>query len=171
MRGIPPEEGPNTKDYDEAQQPVEIVPGLILGSLRGLNAILDRKPDVLFPLDRLPGWIWDTDFRGEIVYYPIMDYCALPDDVLDELVAAVLERLQTGKRVAIFCIGGHGRTGYVAACVLYQLGKENPIAYLRQNYSSSAVESEEQELAIERFLQRRKRPIIRTETGRGERHG
>ena len=154
MRGIPPEEGPNTKNYDEAQQPVEIVPGLILGSLRGLNAILDRKPDVLFPLDRLPGWVWDTGFRGEIVYYPIMDYCALPDDVLDRLVAAVLDRLQAGKKAAVFCIGGHGRTGYVAACVLHRLGKENPIDFLRRNYSPSAVESEEQELAVERFLQR-----------------
>lgn len=147
-------------DFFEAQQPVEIVPGLILGSLRALNAMLDMKPDVLFPLDRLPGWIWDTDFRGEIVYYPIVDYCALPDDVLEQLVAAVLDRLQAGKRVAIFCIGGHGRTGYVAACVLHQLGKENPGAFLKQNYSPSAVESEEQELAIERFLQRWRRKSI-----------
>jgi hypothetical protein len=147
-------------DFYEAQQPVEIVPGLILGSLRALNAMLEMKPDVLFPLDRLPGWVWDTDFRGEIVYYPIMDYCALPDDVLEQLVAAVLDRLQAGKRVAIFCIGGHGRTGYVASCVLHQLGKENPVAFLKQNYSPSAVESEEQELAIERFLQRWRRKRI-----------
>jgi len=147
-------------DFYEAQQPVEIVPGLILGSLRALNAMLEMKPDVLFPLDRLPGWVWDTDFRGEIVYYPIMDYCALPDDVLEQLVAAVLDRLQAGKRVAIFCIGGHGRTGYVAACVLHQLGKENPVAFLKQNYSPSAVESEEQELAIERFLQHWRRKSI-----------
>ena len=147
-------------DFYETQQPVEIVPGLILGSLRALNAMLEMKPDVLFPLDRLPGWVWDTDFRGEIVYYPIMDYCALPDDVLEQLVAAVLDRLQAGKRVGIFCIGGHGRTGYVAACVLHQLGKENPVAFLKQNYSPSAVESEEQELAVERFLQRWKRKSI-----------
>ena len=86
----------------EIQPPVEVVPGLILGSLRALNDILDRKPDVLFPLDRLPGWVWETGFRGEIVYYPITDYEALPDDVLDGLVAAVLERLQAGKRVAVF---------------------------------------------------------------------
>ena len=142
----------------EIQPPVEVVPGLILGSLRALNDILDRKPDVLFPLDRLPGWVWETGFRGEIVYYPITDYEALPDDVLDGLVAAVLERLKAGKRVAVFCIGGHGRTGYVAACVLYRLGQENPIAFLRQNYSPSAVESEEQELSVERFLRRWRHP-------------
>ena len=142
----------------EIQPPVEVVPGLILGSLRALNDILDRKPDVLFPLDRLPGWVWETGFRGEIVYYPITDYEALPDDVLDGLVAAVLERLQAGKQVAVFCIGGHGRTGYVAACILYRLGQENPIAFLRQNYSPSAVESEEQELSVERFLRQWRYP-------------
>ena len=60
----------------------EIIPGLILGGLRDLNDILKAKPDVLFPLDRLPGTVWDNGFRGEIVYYPITDMDVLPDDVL-----------------------------------------------------------------------------------------
>ena len=133
-------------------EPREIVPGLLLGSLRELRAILDWKPDVLFPLDQLPGWIWEVGFRGEIVYYPITDYGALPHDVLERLVETILDRLHEGKRAALFCVGGHGRTGYTAACVLYRLGIENPIAFLRQNYSRSAVESDEQERAIERFI-------------------
>jgi|GEM_PF-1383185 len=133
---------------------MEIVPGLILGGLRDLSAILDMKPDVLFPLDRLPGYVWGTGFRGEVVYYPIMDYCVLPDDVLEKLVGTILEQLSVGKRVALFCDGGHGRTGYVAACVLFQLGKRNPIAFLKQNYSPSAVESDDQEQAVERFCLR-----------------
>ena len=138
----------------EVQQPVEIVPGLILGSLRALKAILDLKPDVLCPLDRLPGYVWETGFRGEVEYYPIIDYCALPEDVLEKLVSSVLKHLRAGRRVALFCVGGHGRTGYVASCVLYRLGKENPVLFLRQNYSPSAVESEEQELAIEKYCRR-----------------
>ena len=139
-----------TEDYEVK----EIVPGLILGSLRGLRKILSMKPDVLVPLDRLPGWVWDEGFRGEVLYYPVTDYGTLPDDVLETLVGAILERLQAGKRVAVFCVGGHGRTGYIAACVLSQLGQENPIAFLRRNYSPAAVESEEQEQAIVRFLRR-----------------
>ena len=131
----------------------EIVPGLLLGGLKELRLILDWKPDVLFPLDRLPGWIWEEGFRGEIVYYPIPDYDILPDDVLEKLVETVLDRLHAGRRTALFCAGGHGRTGYAAACVLYRLGIENPIAFLRRNYSPFAVESEEQERAVERFIE------------------
>ena len=80
-------------DIYDIQQPVELVPGLILGSLRAMNAILDLRPDVLFPLDRLPGTVWDRGFRGEIVYYPITDASILPDDVLEKLVAEILQRL------------------------------------------------------------------------------
>ena len=140
-------------DSFDIQTPVEIVPGLILGSLRGLKAILNLKPDVLFPLDRLPGWVWDEGFRGEVVYYPITDYDVLPDDVLERLVSAVLECIRSGRRAALFCVGGHGRTGYVAACVLLRLGIENPISFLRKNYSPKAVESEEQERAIRRYAE------------------
>ncbi len=141
-------------DRYDIQPPVEIVPGLILGSLRGLKAVLAMQPDVLFPLDRLPGWVWDEGFRGEVVYYPITDYDILPDDVLDKLVEAVLARMRAGKRTALFCVGGHGRTGYAAACVLCRLGEERPIAFLRKNYSPKAVESEEQERAVARYAER-----------------
>jgi len=138
-------------ESDHQHQAKEIVPGLMLGGIRDLQLMLDWKPDVLVPLDRLPGYVWETGFRGEILYYPITDYCVLPSDVLAKLVDAVTERLRKGKRVALFCIGGHGRTGYVAACVLHRLGVQNPIDFLRRNYSFSAVESEEQELEVERF--------------------
>ena len=141
-------------ELHQAQQPVEIVPGLILGSLRALNAILEQKPDVLVPLDRLPGWVWETGFRGEILYFPITDYEILPDDVLETLVRELLDRLLAGKRTAVFCVGGHGRTGYIAACLLHRLGQENPIGFLRKHYSASAVESEEQEDAVYRYCRR-----------------
>ncbi len=140
-------------DY-EAQEPIEVVPGLILGGIYRLEEILYMKPDVLFPLDSLPGWIWRAGFRGEVVYYPITDYNILPDDVLDRLVEAVMERMKAGRRVAIFCVGGHGRTGYVASCVMHMLGEKRPIAFLRDKYSFEAVETTEQQHAIERFQKR-----------------
>ena len=165
-------------DPFEIQIPVEIVPGLLLGGLRKMQAILDWKPDVLVPLERVPGYIWKEGFRGEIVYYPICDYGTLPDDVLERLVDEVVARLHAGKRTAIFCVGGHGRTGYVSACVLYRLGIGNPIVFLREKYSVFAVESSEQELAVERFIEaekQKRRPGVgqwqsRRERGSGNVH-
>ena len=135
-------------------KPMEIAPGLILGGINDLDAMLAMRPDVLAPLDRLPGHVWQTGFRGEILYYPITDREVLPDDVLDELVKALLTRIRSGKRVALFCVGGYGRTGYVAACALFLLGVADPMPYLWRNYSASAVETELQMAAVERFCAR-----------------
>ncbi len=132
----------------------EIRPGLILGGIGDLDAILGMKPDSLVPLDRLPGRVWQTGFRGEILYCPIPDREVLPDDVLEALVSAILARIRGGKRVALFCTGGHGRTGYVAACALFLLGVTEPMPFLWRNYSASAVETDMQMLAVERFCRR-----------------
>ena len=139
---------------DEKQHAMEVIPGLILGSYYTFEEILFMKPDVLFPLDRAPGYIWKRGFRGEIVYYPITDYDILPDDVLDRLVDAVVERLRAGKRVGMFCIGGHGRTGYVASCVLHRFGIKRPVYFLRDKYSYKAVETNEQMDSIAEYIER-----------------
>lgn len=133
----------------------EVIPHLMLGGLNELDFMLRWKPDVLVPLDRLPGFVWETGFRGEILYYPIPDFGILPREVLERLVSEVVERIKAGKRVAIFCSGGRGRTGYVAACVLFQLGKTtDPVTFLRQNYSLGAVETDAQEQEVEWFCHR-----------------
>lgn len=130
----------------------EIVPGFIVGGIWNLREILDLKPDVLVPLDSLSGYIWETGFRGEILYYPIRDMRILPDDVIRRLVSEILARLDAGKRVAVFCAGGHGRTGYAAACVLAARGISDPVRLLRERYCGFAVESELQEQAVEKFM-------------------
>ena len=133
----------------------EVIPRLMLGGINELDFMLRWKPDVLVPLDRLPGSVWETGFRGEILYYPITDFGILPRDVLEKLVSAVTERMGAGKRVAIFCSGGRGRTGYVSACVLFKLGKsDDPVTFLRQNYSLGAVETDEQMHEVEWFCHR-----------------
>lgn len=135
-------------------KPMEIVPGLILGGLGDLDVMLAMRPDALFPLDRLPGRVWQTGFRGEIVYYPVTDREVLPDDVLDVLVGAIVSRVRAGKKVALFCLGGHGRTGYVAACALHRLGVAEPMPFLWERYSAAAVETELQAMAVARFCER-----------------
>ena len=133
---------------------VEVVPGLILGGLDDVSDLIGMRSNVLVPLDRLPGSVWNYGFRGEILYCPIKDRGILPDDVLDDLVKKIVSRLSAKNRVAIFCSGGLGRTGYVAACVLCRLGNKTPIAFLRGNYRYNAVETEDQIEAVYRYCQR-----------------
>ncbi len=135
----------------DCHQAMEILPNLIIGGLWNLEQILAMKPDVLVPLDSLSGYIWETGFRGEILYYPIQDQRILPTDVATRMVGEILERLDAGKRVAVFCIGGHGRTGYAAACVLAARGVQDPVAWLREHYCPFAVETNRQEYGVRAF--------------------
>lgn len=126
--------------------PVEVIPGLFCGSedefLKGLETGL--LFEVLVPLSSLCGSIWNMGFRGEILYYPITDFSVLPNDVLEEIATRIISRIHAGKKVGIFCMGGHGRTGYVASVVLGKLGYADPIGYLREKYCKNAVESTSQ---------------------------
>jgi len=105
--------------------PVEVIENLFCGSeYEALTMAVPIQVDTLIPLNSLDAAIWDLGFRGEILYYPIKDYGSLPNDVLDDLISKILDRLSSGKKVGLFCMGGHGRTGYVASVVLGKLGYE-----------------------------------------------
>ncbi len=152
----------------------EIYPGLILGGMDEPWSVPDMKPDVLVPLEGMPASFWERGYNGEIVYYreairlkdmfhylpdgrhtvsdyPAAEYPAIPRDMLERLTNDVLQPLRDGKRVAIFCADGCDRTAYIAACVLFQLGIENPVSFLRERYSPSAVKNPEQEKTVEFF--------------------
>ena len=122
----------------------EIIPGLMTGSVSDVPAMVRMGAEVLVPLAFLDGKIWETGFRGEVLYYPIEDRSVLPEDVLHELVDNICARLDEGRKVGLFCGAGHGRTGYVAACVLAKRGIKDPIGYLRRYYSAKAVETDRQ---------------------------
>lgn len=123
--------------------PVEVYPNLYLGSL-GESSQMAEFCDILVPLAECYGSIWDKGFRGEIWYYPIRDYHVLPDDVADQAVSRIVSALENRKKVGIFCLGGHGRTGYLACLVLGALDYADPIRYVRENYCKLAVESNSQ---------------------------
>ena len=127
----------------------EIVPGLLLGGLDNLEELRAMGTEVLFCLCEVPPSL--SQWPGELLSCPIEDGGVLEDNALEAVVEAVLARLEQGKRVGIFCLGGHGRTGYVAACVLARLGINRPISYLQKHYCRKAVETEEQVRAIRSF--------------------
>ena len=131
----------------------EIIPGLILGSVSDVEQMVEMGADVLVPLAYLDSDVWNTDFRGEILYCPIKDRGVLPFDVLRLLVNRILVRLDNEKKVALFCAGGHGRTGYVAGCVLANKGIKDPIGFLRKEYSPHAVETDAQAEEILTYME------------------
>jgi len=99
--------------YKQQSEAKKVLPGLMLGGIGNLQVLLDWQPDLRVPLDHLSGYVWETDSRGEVLYYPVTDFFFLPENVLDRLANAVTERLRKRKKTAMLCIGEHGRTGYV----------------------------------------------------------
>lgn len=136
--------------------PVEVIKNLFCGSVDEAfdMASAQIRVDTLVPLHSLDASIWSLGFRGEILYYPIEDYGTLPEDILNELVSKIIDRLGHGKKIGLCCLGGHGRTGYVASVVLGKLGYEDPIGYLRSNYCRCAVESVAQIQHIAKVLEK-----------------
>ena len=149
--------------------PVEVIDNLLCGSMREVDAMItSNRIDTLVPLESLDAKVWNLGFRGEILYYPILDFGNLPTDVLEELVSRVLLRLRQKKRVGIFCFGGHGRTGYVTAVILGKLGIDDPIRFLRKHYCEKAIESNAQIEHIAEVLEKpelAKRYISRNRCG------
>jgi len=133
----------------------EIIPNFFIGSKNTiLNLLTSQSIDILIPLDSLTSEIWDLDYQGEIQYFPIEDYGVLPINVEKRLVSMIVDSLICEKKVALFCISGNGRTGYIASLVIsamYEVThKHGIIGWLRENHNEEAVESEEQ---IERVAQ------------------
>jgi len=137
------------------EDPKEVAPALWCGSKWAAEDMALMGLDVLVPLASLDGDIWETGWRGEILYVPIEDYGVLPQDVLARYARRVADLLCDGKRVGVFCVGGHGRAGYFAAAVLGLLYPEiDPVEHLRGYYCEKAVETEGQLRSLAEFLNR-----------------
>ena len=124
--------------------PIEVHPGLWLGDQdEGEDALKKGLARVAVPLNRMDGDVWEK-WDGEVIYIPIKDYSVLPEKIAIRKSRELAEILRRGNAISMFCMGGHGRTGYMAALVLGRLGYEDPIKHLRDNYCSKAVESRSQ---------------------------
>lgn len=143
---------------------VQVVDGLYASSFRDSLDLVDKvNVDIIVPLDSANDDIWLNGWRGEVWYYPTRDYGVLPIDLAKELVGRVIDALAQGKKVGVFCIGGHGRTGYVLSMILGKLGYAQPITYLRKHYCVNAVEAESQVRQIATVLDIAERDLYETE--------
>lgn len=144
----------NTSKFDRfiEDTPIAVYKNLFLGKLTDVSRMKAKGVNVLVPLDSLYGSVWDNEWHGEILYYPMPDFSVMPDDITSDLVARVITRLKNGQKVGIFCIGGRGRTGTIAAILLGKLGYEDPILYLRKHYNAEIIESHVQLRQVARLL-------------------
>lgn len=84
--------------------------------------------------------------KGEkLIYYPIRDGRAPTADAYLKWILSDIElNLLGGKRVAISCFGGHGRTGTLLALVYSLFRDDDPIRAIRDGICNRCIESQEQ---------------------------
>ena len=132
----------------------ELCPGLMTGCIWQLKELLSRKPHALAVLDALPPRIWKEGYRGQILYYPMEPYGVLPTAMLERLTQEILSLVKAGQQVALFSREDCGRISCVAACVLFELGIQEPVAFLKKNYSTAVPEARSQAFAIQTYCLR-----------------
>ena len=108
--------------------------------------MVEHNVQVLIPLADVDiSGCWDKGWRGKVFYVPIQDYGTLPPDILLDYATRIADAVKAGVSVGMFCFGGHGRTGYLAAAVLSILQPElDPIRTVRYLYCRQAIECDAQ---------------------------
>jgi hypothetical protein len=107
----------------------------------------EQRPDYGLYLDSR----WQPPWPHDHVGWP--DF-GIPEEKTAIMTAlrSLLARAQTGQRVEIGCLGGHGRTGTAVACLAVLTGcpAGEAVAWVREHYCTSAVETPEQEAFVTR---------------------
>lgn len=112
-------------------------------SLSGYDIIVPLSIDQAMPLE--------FGVRYDVFAAPLPDFGGV-DRHWPEFVRALAEKIVGGKRVCMFCLGGHGRTGtLLASLVAVMESREetpDPIAAVRGRYCPHAVETKAQAKAV-----------------------
>jgi atypical dual specificity phosphatase len=93
------------------------------------------------------------------LHLPMRDFAAPSPEILRRGVESIENALAIGRRVAVHCGAGRGRTGTLVACVLVARGSAalDAIAHVRQ-LRPGAVETRAQEDAVLAFERRGSNP-------------
>lgn len=78
-------------------------------------------------------------------HLPIPDY-GVPksEEIVLHVLHTTLTKAFEGRDIYVGCKAGWGRTGLFLALVAKAVGEANPLAFVRQNYSPRAIETDEQ---------------------------
>jgi protein-tyrosine phosphatase len=98
---------------------------------------------------------WRPDWPHRLVDWPDLGLPADDADA-DTAIRDALTRAQAGEGVEVGCVGGLGRTGTVLACmaVLTGIPARRAVAWVREHYVPTAVETAAQERWVLRFAER-----------------
>lgn len=94
---------------------------------------------------------WAPAWRNEFIVFP--DFGIPTYHIAVTQITAAVVRATQGEEVEIGCIGGHGRTGTILACMkLYASYRDNTpmtaadaVKWVRSHYCNHAIETEQQE--------------------------
>jgi Protein-tyrosine phosphatase len=107
----------------------------------------EQRPDYGLYLDSR----WQPPWPHDHIGWP--DFGVPADETaITTALRSLLARARAGQRVEVGCLGGHGRTGTALACLAVLTGcpPAEAVAWVREHYCPSAVETPEQEAFVTR---------------------
>lgn len=128
-------------------QPVELPDGTVVHCTAHYNAAsITHHPTFGLYADAM--WARTAEWRNEIINWPDFGLPTNKDIALDQIEDA-FNRARDGVDVDLGCIGAHGRTGTILACMVLLADPEiepaKACAWVWENYCKEAIENKSQE--------------------------
>ena len=99
-----------------------------------------------------------SEFEIGVYRFPIPDMSIVSVETMDEIIAKIHSEIAFGRKIAVHCGAGLGRTGLVVACYLVSQGESGEEAILHvRHIRPGSIETDEQEQFILDYHQRLKK--------------
>lgn len=149
-KSLPPRGGRPSQFCVHMRQPVSVGNFTVLAGAYFNLESSDLEVDILVPLiDMVP---FAFGRRYTVIGATLEDYGGVPDNWREFLEEVIIPELAAERRVLVFCMAGHGRTGTLLASLIALLESDeqtpDPIAAVRQRYCRFSVETLEQTEAV-----------------------